>query len=170
LKNREPSPSHTYRNPQCTAKPISICLLKIRSCASRRAGTDGIGLMDAYPGDGYVDYAAIDGYNWGGQYGTWQTFNQIFSTVYAAIVAVTSKLIIISEWASAEAVSGVDPFGVSKAAWITDAFTQLSSSNYAQIQFEVWFNQQPSDNPNWQINSSAAAEAAFAAAVSQINQ
>lgn len=131
---------------------------------------DGIGLMEAYPGDAYVDYTAIDGYNWGGEYGTWQTFDQIFSQAYAAIVAVTKKPIIISEWASAEAVSGVDPAGVSKAAWITDSFNQLLSSNYSQIQYEVWFNQQPSGNPNWQINSSAAAEAAFTAAVSQVNQ
>jgi hypothetical protein len=84
-------------------------------------------------------------------------------------VAVTSKPIIIAEWASAEAVS-VDPPGVSKAAWITDAFNQLTSSNYSQIQYEVWFNQQPSGGPNWQINSSAAAETAFTTAVSQINQ
>jgi hypothetical protein len=132
--------------------------------------TDGIGLMDAYPGDAYVDYAAIDGYNWGGEYWGWQTFNQIFAPAYAAIVAVTSKPIIIAEWASAEAVSGVDPPGVSKAAWITDAFNQLLSGNYAQIQYEVWFNQQPSDNPDWQINSSAAAEAAFVAAITEINQ
>ncbi len=132
--------------------------------------TDGIGLMDAYLGDAYVDYAAIDGYNWGSEYGAWQTFNQIFSTAYAAIVSVTSKPIIIAEWASAEAVSGVDPPGVSKAAWITDAFNQLLSSNYRQIQYEVWFNPQPSGNPSWQINSCAAAETAFAAAVSPINQ
>ncbi len=125
--------------------------------------------MDTYPGDAYVDYAAIDGYNWGSENGTWQTFNQIFATAYAAM-AVTSKPIIIAEWASVEAVSGVDPPGVSKAAWITDAFNQKLTSNYLQIQYEVWFNQQPSGNPNWQINSSAAAETAFATAVSKINQ
>jgi hypothetical protein len=127
------------------------------------------GFMDAYPGDAYVDYAAIDGYNWGSQYNVWQTFNQVFSTAYAAITAVTSKPIIIAEWASVEAGSG-DPPGVSKAAWITDAFNQLLSGNYSQIQYAVWFDQDNPGNPNWEIDTSAAAEAAFATAVSQINQ
>jgi hypothetical protein len=64
-------------------------------------------------------------------------------------VAVTSKPIIISECLSAEAVSGVDPADVSKAGWITDSFNQLLRSNHSQIQYEVWFNQHPSGNPDW---------------------
>jgi Glycosyl hydrolase family 26 len=128
-----------------------------------------IGYMDAYPGDAYVDYAAIDGYNWGSEYYIWQTFNQVFSATYAAITAVTSKPIIIAEWASVEAGSG-DPPGVSKAAWITDAFNQLLSGNYPQIEYEVWFDQNNPGNPDWLIDTSSAAEAAFATAVSQISQ
>jgi Glycosyl hydrolase family 26 len=125
--------------------------------------------MDAYPGDAYVDYAAIDGYNWGSENGSWQTFNQVYSATYAAITAVTSKPIIIAEWGSVEAGSG-DPPGVSKAAWITDAFNQLLSGNYSQIQYEVWYDQDIPGDPDWQIDTSAASEAAFAAAVAQINQ
>ncbi len=125
--------------------------------------------MDAYPGDAYVDYAGIDGYNWGSENGSWQTFDQVFSATYAAITAVTSKPIIIAEWASVEAGSG-DPPGVSKAAWITDAFNQLLSGNYSQIQYEVWYDQDLPGDPDWQIDTSAASQAAFTAAVSQINQ
>jgi hypothetical protein len=42
---------------------------------------DGIVLMDTYPADpadAYADYNAIDGHNWGGEYGTWQSFDRIF--------------------------------------------------------------------------------------------
>jgi hypothetical protein len=137
-------------------------------CISNNS-TAGNGYMDTYPGDAYVDYAAIDGYNWGSEYGVWATFNQVFSTAYAAIAAVTSKPVIIAEWGSVEAVSG-DPPGVSKAAWITDAFNQLLSGTYPQIQYEVWFDQNNPGNPDWLIDTSAAAEASFATAVSQINQ
>src|SRR5690242_6507456 len=34
--------------------------------------------MDYYPGDAYVDWTGVDGYNWGTTNGGWQSFQQVF--------------------------------------------------------------------------------------------
>ena len=34
--------------------------------------------MDYYPGDAYVDWTGVDGYNWGTNNGGWQSFQQVF--------------------------------------------------------------------------------------------
>ena len=34
--------------------------------------------MDYYPGDEYVDWTGVDGYNWGVRNGGWQSFEQVF--------------------------------------------------------------------------------------------
>jgi mannan endo-1,4-beta-mannosidase len=124
----------------------------------------GASFTGAYPGDNYVDYVGIDGYNWGTtqSWGSiWQTFDQIFSSPYQAITQVSSKPVLITEWASAE-------IGGNKAAWITDAFQQLASSKYARIVGENWFNM--NKETDWRINSSPAALAAFQAAIGGTSQ
>ena len=57
--------------------------------------------MDYYPGDAYVDWTGVDGYNWGGTNGDWQTFQQVFADIYP-LLAAKKKPIIIGEMASAE--------------------------------------------------------------------
>ena len=52
---------------------------------------------DVYPGDAYVDWVALDGYNWGALRIGWQTFSQVFGDSYNALVALTSKPIMICE-------------------------------------------------------------------------
>lgn len=118
----------------------------------------GASFTGAYPGDAYVDYVGIDGYNWGTSqsWSSWQTFDQIFSAPYQAVTQVSKKPVLITEWASAEV-------GGNKAAWITDAFQQLASSKYTRIVGENWFNM--NKETDWRINSSPAALSAFQAAV-----
>lgn len=119
----------------------------------------GASFTGAYPGDSYVDYVAVDGYNWGTtqSWGSvWQTFDQIFSTPYQALTQFTSKPLLIPEWASAE-------IGGNKAAWITDAFQQLASSKYSRVVGAYWFNM--NKETDWRLNSSPAAQAAYQAAV-----
>jgi len=38
--------------------------------------------MDYYPGDSYVDWTGVDGYNWGTKNGGWQSFQQVFRNIY----------------------------------------------------------------------------------------
>jgi endoglucanase len=61
-----------------------------------------------YPGDAYVDWTCLDGYNWGsnpaGNLGGWQTFDQVYHSTYHDIVdtLAPTKPMIIGEMASTE--------------------------------------------------------------------
>lgn len=102
-----------------------------------------------FPGDGYVDWIGLDGYNWGND--CWQSFDQIFSSAYTAITALSDKPVMIGEFASATAEGD-------KAAWITDAFSGLKTG-YPRIKAFCWFN--INKERDWRIDSSAAAAAAY---------
>ena len=125
------------------------------------AGNVGAGasFVGAYPGDEYVDYVGVDGYNWGTTQSwgsTWTTFDQTFSSSYQALTRISSKPVLIPEWASAE-------IGGNKAAWIADAFQQLSSSKYSRIVGVYWFHMKK--ETDWRIDSSQAALEAYKSAL-----
>lgn len=121
------------------------------------AGSAPLGPL--YPGDAYVDWLGMDGYNWGtsapGK--SWQTFAQVFGPTYTRITALSAKPLLIAETASAEA-------GGSKAAWIADAFDVAIPQQFPRIRGVVWFNE--NKETDWRIESSPAAQAAFAQAIS----
>ena len=108
--------------------------------------------MDYYPGDAYVDWTGIDGYNWGTSASgfQWQTFQEVFAGLYPALAA-KGKPIIIAETASDEA-------GGSKAEWIGDIVPTLKNT-YPLIKAIVWFD--VDKERHWQINSSDATLAAY---------
>ena len=110
---------------------------------------------DYYPGNNYVDWIAIDGYNWGE--GSWQTFSDIFDTAYANL-APYDKPMMIGEFANAP-----DDGLNAKSDWINQAFSQIKST-YPKIQIFCWFN--IDKERDWRINSSPATEAAFRTAIS----
>jgi hypothetical protein len=85
-----------------------------------------------YPGDGYVDWVGIDGYNWGTtrSWASWTSFASLFAGVYATYAA--RKPIIIAETASAEQ-------GGSKAQWITDT-REAIQSRFPAIAGFVYFD------------------------------
>ena len=88
-----------------------------------------------YPGDQYVDWVAIDGYNWGSTQGwsKWKTFEQIFSRRYKQIIEkYPGKPIMIGEFATSEV-------GGDKVQWIKDAFTAIKEK-FPGIKAVVWFN------------------------------
>ena len=118
-------------------------------------------LSSLYPGDGYVDWTCVDGYNWGGLGGGWQTFDQVFQGTYNSLQAVApSKPIMIGETGSVED-------GGSKASWITDGLGSLPTK-YPAIRAIAWFNWRIYERSTWvpwPIESSASAQAAFANAI-----
>jgi hypothetical protein len=73
-----------------------------------------------YPGDRYVDYIGLDGYNWGSTraWSRWRSFKDIFSGVYGDVVRRYKKPVIISEFGSTS--SGGD-----KASWIEGALQTM---------------------------------------------
>jgi hypothetical protein len=111
-----------------------------------------------YPGDAYVDWAALDGYNWGDTYGhAWQSFSQVFDASIAAVQHTTAKPLMLAE-------VGCAPDGGDKAAWIADMFTQLAGRPY--IKAFLWFDLDKEND--WRIRSSAASADAFAAGVASL--
>ena len=108
-----------------------------------------------YPGDKYVDWVAIDAYNWGtSQPGesSWRTFPEIFDASYREMDALTDKPMMVGETASAE--SGGD-----KAAWIRQTFLTDIPSRYPQVRAVVWFHR--SKEADWRVNSSEGSLEAY---------
>lgn len=109
---------------------------------------------DLYPGPSYVDWIALDGYNWGGQVGGhpgWQSMASIFLNTYNQVLAY-GKPIVIAETASAEG-------GGDKAAWIRTSFFTDVPQKMPRIRGVIWFNENA--ETDFRINSSAASLAAF---------
>src|SRR5260221_10014859 len=112
-----------------------------------------------YPGSSYVDWVAMDGYNFGTVNGnTWKTFTQVFSATYTHITNLApDKPLMIAETESEET-------GGDKAAWLTDAFGTQIPTNFPKVKAAVVFNKVVTYN--WPIESSVAAQNAFASAIS----
>jgi hypothetical protein len=113
-----------------------------------------------YPGDGYVDWVAADGYNGDGCLGhgtKWLDFSVIFAGLDDFAVA-RAKPALIAEWASSE-----DPAAPGrKAQWITDAATTLRG--WPRIKAALYFDA-PGHHPScgWPLTTSRTATQAFKA-------
>jgi beta-mannanase len=103
-----------------------------------------------YPGDAYVDWLGLDGYNWGTSqaWSQWQSFSQIYSSSYNTIAALApSKPIMIAE------VNTTD-VGGSKAAWYQDMLATQIPYNYPRVKAVVFYNENRSqkEKVNWLID------------------
>jgi glycosyl hydrolase family 26 len=107
-----------------------------------------------WPGSGWVDWVALDGYNYSEIDGLpWETFPQVFSRSYREMAALTNKPMMIGETASAE--NGGD-----KAAWILGMASALTSQ-FRRIRVLIWFDR--IKETDWRIDSSVASLIAFRA-------
>lgn len=107
--------------------------------------------MDYYPGDAYVDWTGVDGYNWGTRNNTgWQSFEQVFQNIYP-LLAAKKKPVLIGEMASC-------PTGGDKAKWI-DGIVPTLRRTYPLIKGIVWFD--INKECDWRISSSPESERAF---------
>jgi hypothetical protein len=115
-------------------------------------------LESLYPGDEYVDWTGLDGYNWGtnpAKPDRWRSFDQLYRSTYERITGsiAPSKSLMVSEIGSTE-------YGGSKAAWIKDALSKIATS-YPKIGGVLWF-EQFDDGMDWPIETSSSATNAFA--------
>jgi hypothetical protein len=86
-------------------------------------------LSTLYPGDSYVDWTCLNGYN---RNVPWQSFDEIFGSTYDLVHALApSKPMIVGEIASTEV-------GGSKPKWIADLLRELPS-RYPAIRGFLWF-------------------------------
>ena len=94
-----------------------------------------------YPGDEYVDWTSLDGYNWGSNYTSqgWTSFKDVFASSYEVMVSnYPSKPIMIGETASAEPSDLPNPdYGMygddtdafeSKSVWIKNMLSDLETT------------------------------------------
>jgi hypothetical protein len=118
-------------------------------------------LAALYPGDEYVDWTCMDGFNWG-QNPTnphvWKGFKEIFAPTYRRLVKriAPSKPIVLAEMASTGK-------GRAKAKWIHNMFKELRT-NFRRIRGLIWFDQ-IDRGVNWPLETSPAAASAFAKGV-----
>ena len=114
-----------------------------------------------YPGDEYVDWTCLDGYNKGtisSPAAQYRSFDYLFGPNYREITEsiAPSKPMLLAEVASSE-------HGGSKAGWIEDMFDELPSA-YPDVRGLMWFDYYDQGN-DWPIETSAAATEAFAAGI-----
>lgn len=117
-------------------------------------------MQSYYPGDNYVDFTAVDGYNFGttDSWSAWASFTDVFDQAYQTITGFSQKPMIIAEMSSAEA-------GGNKANWIRNTFDTIKTS-YPKITAVIWFNEK--QTVDWRINSSPESLAAYKAALADL--
>ncbi len=106
--------------------------------------------MDFYPGDRWVDWLALDGFNWG-EPTSWQSFPKIFDRSYRKLTRIARKPIMIAE-------TGSDESGGSKARWLHRTLRH-QLPRLKRIRAVVWFD--APDGSDFRVNSSPAALDAF---------
>ncbi len=117
-------------------------------------------LSSLYPGDAYVDWTCIDGYNWGTDSDGWKPFSDMLGPTYDIVQSIApSKPLLIGETASSE-------HGGSKAAWIKDMLEVQLPDHFQNVKGFVWFEQNdPDHGVDWSIETSQASLDAFIAGI-----
>jgi endoglucanase len=107
-----------------------------------------------YPGDGYVDWVGLSGYNWGPSrpYHVWQSMADIFGHSYTVLTGMTAKPVMIAETTSAEV-------GGDKGLWITQGLLGDVPSRMPKVRAVVWFHE--NKEADWRVNSSTGALAGY---------
>ena len=104
--------------------------------------------IEAYwPGDAYVDYVSVDGYNFGAHasWSTWSTPQQIFGDSYRRVTALTSRPFFIAETACTS--NGGD-----KPSWMTDFFKSMAT-RFPKVAGVCWFSADKEEN--WRADQNA---------------
>jgi len=118
---------------------------------------DGLGVpfVELYPGDDYVDWVGLDGFNRGTSWSTtrWVNLHRIFDGSIARMRELTDKPLLVGETGSSEK-------GGDKAAWIRSLADV--PNEFPDIRAIVWFNKnETSLGIDWRVNSSPEALEAF---------
>jgi mannan endo-1,4-beta-mannosidase len=115
-------------------------------------------LKSLYPGDDYVDWTCLDGYNWGQNPVNprpWRSFSEIFDPAYELVTKKIAprKPLMVGEFASSS-------YGGHKALWIKKMFQKLPLE-YPRVRALVYFN--TIDRAvDWPLETSPNAARAFA--------
>ncbi len=129
-------------------------------CPNVDPGKQMQSLASLYPGDEYVDWTSLDGYNWGtmpSRPSGWVSFDRLFRSSYEEITTsiAPGKPLVIGEVGSSE-------HGGSKSEWIEQMLSELPTE-FPDVRGVIWFDK--TTEGDWQIETSAAATSAFAAGI-----
>lgn len=112
-----------------------------------------------YPGDNYVDWLSLDGYNFGDEHDRWHrwtSFAEVFRRPLRAFERLhPNKPILISEFGSAPGAPG------QRGEWVRAAHAFLMGC--PQVKGVIWFNydKRREGEPNWKIDADEATLRAF---------
>ncbi len=122
-----------------------------------------VSYSDIYPGDAFVDWTGIDGYNWGTtqSWSQWSSFSGTFTSSYDHLVRIApDKPMMLAE------VNTTDKGG-NKGEWYQDMFTKQVPYNFPQIKAVVVYNEDRSkkEKVNWKIDVTKESLEAFISAI-----
>lgn len=112
-----------------------------------------------YPGDEFVDWVALDGYNFGDEHSEWhrwESFEEVFTPGLDELADhCPEKPVMIAEFGCAPGRPG------QRASWIRDAHAFISRR--PEIRAAIWFSLDKSreGEPNWSLDDDPAATLAF---------
>jgi hypothetical protein len=111
-------------------------------------------IADLYPGNSYVDWTCLDGYNGDDP---WTSFTNLFASSYTRILHLApTKPMIVGEVGSTES-------GGSKARWIKAMFAALPT-RFPRVHGLLWFDKYakgPGGHSDWPLETSRSASRAF---------
>lgn len=123
-----------------------------------------IEIAKLYPGDDYVDWVALDGYNWGEtrSWSNWQSFKDVFYKSYTKLNAIApQKPIMIAE------VNTVD-IGGDRGEWYKKMLTEEIPRDFPEIDAVVFFNEDKTkqEGINWLIDNTPGSLKLFKESIS----
>jgi beta-mannanase len=112
-----------------------------------------LGFTRFYPGDRYVDWVGLDGYNWGGRF-PWMSFRELYAGSYDKLVHISERPVMIGE-------VGCGEVGGNKARWVRLMFRR-DVPRMSRIRAVVWFDDgDPKGKGDLSVDTSAGALASF---------
>jgi cellulose synthase (UDP-forming) len=108
-------------------------------------------LASYYPGDEYVDWVSVTGFNWGdtlGDFDAWRSVDEIFRGSYGALARL-GKPIMVSEIGTVSTGAG-DP-----ARWIRRALARFEK-DYPRVRALVWFDAPYPGEPDFRLDGGEA--------------
>ncbi len=112
-----------------------------------------------YPGDEFVDWIGVDGYNFGehhDEWHKWQSFHEVFDSVLNSLaMRYPGKPIMLTEFGCAPGKPG------QREQWIREAFESVQ--RHPQVRAAVWFNydKRREGEPNFRIDVTPGSLRAF---------
>ncbi len=124
-----------------------------------------------FPGDAYIQWIGLDGYNYGfvkdGSQKRWRSYEEVFGQSYARLTRVSRRPVILSEIACVEDVDRKGSMNIvdksKKPDWIRDAFLNAIPQKTPRVKAVVLFNSVGHNFPSYVIDSSPESLAAFRA-------